>query len=335
MTPLDIVEQYRSGLKGYVPDPEADARFHAHLRATCGYAFAGDAIDDYHLNDIGKDRLSLPYLAALEMYPGCLPGGMQKRGSCVAWSTRNALMVSFCAYLKWGDNVERYAAPKVSEAAAMHGAFSTETIYWFRRHGGDGWQCSAAAQVATTECGLMPRMDYPGLGFDLTQYDPKTEGRWGASLPPENIQQACRQHISGSATVCKSWDDVRAMVASGYALATCGQEAFQMDRDENGVASRNYRDSWAHAMAVIAVDDRPEIRQRYSSNGKSGLVLVQNSWGNVNTGGDEVFGTSHKIPPGSFWARWDEFKDRYCVALGPSKGWPAMKLPNWGTEGIL
>lgn len=335
MTEESIVDQYRRGLRGYIPDPAKDAAFESHLRQTHGYFLAGDAADDYGLNDIGKDVVSLPYLAAMDIYPGCLPGGRQKRGSCVAWATRNALMVSFCSYLKYGENHERYAAPKLSDTAISHGAFSTEAIYWFRGHGSDGWQGSEAALVATTKSGLVARQKYDDLGLDLTVYNVNTEGRWGASPPPQSVRDVCVQHISGSATVCKSWHEVRSMVGAGYALQTCGMEAFEMTRDQYGVAARDHRDSWSHAMAVIAVDDRPSIRSMYSSDGKSGLVLVQNSWGDVVTGPDVVFGTGKTIPAGSFWARWEDFRERYCVAFGPSKGWAAMKVPNWGTENIL
>lgn len=335
MTSQEIVELYQRGFKGFVPDPRADEEFERYLRDTNQYALAGDAIDDFGLSDVGKDKVTLPYLAAEQIYPGCLPGGRQMRGSCVAWATRNALMVSFCSYVKYGTNAERYAAPKVSPVAVQHGVFSTEAIYWFRRHSGDGWQGSAAAQVATNESGLTPRQHYPELELDLTQYSPQTEAKWGLSLPPAQVRDMCRQHISGSATVCKSWNDVRSMVSSGYALQTCGMEAFEFQRDAYGVAKRDRSTSWAHAMAVIAVDDRPDVRQRYSSDGKTGLVLVQNSWGAVNKGPDIVIGTQKRIPPGSFWARWEDFKERYIVALGPSKGWKPMKLPNWGMENIL
>jgi hypothetical protein len=333
MTEDNIYQQYRGGkLLGYTPDPKADAAFDTFLRRNGYYANAGDAVDDYHLAEVGKDVVSLPYLAAMSMYPGCLGRQWQKRGSCVAWSTRNALMVSYCAYLKYGDNAEKFAAPTLSQTAIDNGAFSTEGIYWFRRHGSDGWQCSAAAQVATEECGLLERRNYQEIGIDLTQYDPRTEGRWGASLPPQNVRDLCNDHISGNATVCKTWEQVRSMVASGYALSTCGMEAFKFQRDEYGLCKRDHFDSWAHAMAVIGVDDRPEVRQRYSS----GLVLVQNSWPpEMVTGPDVVAGTSKRIPPCSFWARWEDFKNRYIVALGPSKGWTPAKMPNWGGEEIL
>lgn len=330
MTDQDILQEYEHGLQGYVPDAKVDGDFLRWLHETRQYASAGDAIHDYGLDEQGKGKLVMPFMAALEMYPGCLPGGRQMRGSCVAWSTRNALMVSFCSYLKYGSNKEGYTAPTLEPDAIQNGAFSTEGIYWFRRHGGDGWQCSAAAKVATEECGLLARKNYKELSLDLTRYDPETEGYWGSNLPPEKVRKECGLHLSGSATVCKTWAEVRDIIASGYACSTCGMEAWQMERDENGVAKRSSR-SWAHAMAIVAVDDRAETVSKYGC----GLVLVQNSWGNVNTGGDKVRGTSVTIPPGSFWARWNDFKDRYIVALGPCKGWPAMRLPNWGTEGIL
>lgn len=333
MTYDNIAEQYSGGkLLGYVPDPKADAAFDTFLRRNGYYASAGDAVDDYHLREVGKDVVSLPYLAALSVYPGCLGRKWQRRGSCVAWSTRNALLVSFCAYIKYGVNAEKFAAPALSDVAIENGAFSTDGIYWFRRHGGDGWQCSAAAQVATSECGLLERRRYDEVNLDLTEYNPAMEGRWGSSLPPQEVRDLCNDHISGNATVCKTWEEVRSMVASGYALSTCGMEAFKFQRDEYGVCKRDFFDSWGHAMAVIAVDDRPETRQKYGC----GLVLVQNSWPpNMLTGPDRVFGTNKMIPPGSFWARWDDFKNRYIVALGPSKGWAAGKMPNWGGEEIL
>ena len=332
---LDIVKQYERGsLKGYEPDPAEDWMFEESLRSKHGqYHSARDAVDAFDLKDVGINKVSLPYQAAMEMYPGCLPGGRQMRGSCVAWSTRNAAMVSFLAYIKYTPNPERYVPPMCSGEGVAHGLFSTEGIYWFRRHGRDGWQCSAAAKVATSECGLLVRHNYPDLGFDLTSYSPKTEGKWGSSLPPQDVRDECDNHLVSSATVVKGWDEARALISSGYAISTCGMEAWSMTRDEYGFARRS-SGSWAHAMAGIAVDDRDEVKEKYKCK-EGGLILIQNSWGNINKGGDKVRGTDKTIPPGSFWARWDDMRHRYMVALGPAKGWPCMLLPDWGTKGIV
>ena len=328
-----IVLDYESGrLKGYIPDARADASLVAFIRSAGGYAMAGDAIDDYGLAGSGAGKLSLPYLAALRFYPDCLPGGYQKRGSCVAWASRNASLVSYCSYIAYGQNNERFSLPVVSPVAMANGVASTEGIYWFRGHSGDGWQCSSAAQVLIEQCGLLLRQNYPELGLDLTEYDVNVEGKWGATAPPEKVRQACGQHLCSNATVCKTWEQVRDMIANGYAVSTCGQEAFVKDRDAYGVCKRNHGDSWAHAMAGIAADDRPEIVERYGC----GLVLIQNSWPmGYLKGPDVVMGTKQRIPPSSFWARWLDLKNRYIVAIGPSKGWPAATLPDWGLRGIL
>lgn len=330
MTGDELLAIYAAGFRGYIPDPKADARLELHLRRTGAYAYAGDAIADYHLEEVGKGKLSLPFLAAMTLYPHCLPGGAQGRGSCVAWSTRNAALVSYCAYIMYGANDEKFTAPEVSDKAVASGVFATEGIYWFRGHSGDGWQCSAAAEVATSKCGLLERRAYPELGLDLTAYSANTEGRWGGSPPPDKVQDVCRRHLCSNATVVKGWQEVRAMVASGYALSSCGSEAFTSTRDEWGVCRRT-SGTWHHAMAVHSVDDRPETHAKYGC----GLVGVQNSWGDYLRGEDGIHGTDHKLPVGAFWAKWTDFQNRYFVALGPSKGWPAAKLPDWGLGGVL
>lgn len=329
---MSIVEDYESGLTGFVPDKRADQRFEQYLLDNGGYASASDAILDYGLFNAGEGKLVLPYLAALEFYPGCLPGGYQRRGSCVAWSTRNAALVSYCAYIKWGRNDERFIPPAVSSVGIANGVASTEGIYWFRGKSSDGWQCSAAAQVAIERCGLLLRQRYEPENLDLTEYDVQLEGRWGGSQPPEHIQALCRKNLCSSATVAKGWEQVRDMLANGYALSTCGMEAFVKVRDSWGVCDRNRLGSWAHAMAATAVDDRAETHSKYGC----GLVLIQNSWPeSYLTGPDQIHGTSHRIPASSFWAKWTDVQNRYFVAIGPSKGWPANKLPNWGLKGIV
>lgn len=326
-----IIDAYRKGFRGYEPDPKADDAFAAHLRDVGGYANAGDACDDYGLTGTGAGRLSLTYVPALELFPDCLPGGAQGRGSCVAWSTRNTALVSYCAYLRYGTNDERFAIPDVSPTGIANGVFSTEGIYWHRRKASDGWQCSSAAKVATSECGLLIRKAYPELGLDLTKYSAATEGRWGASLPPENIRAECSKHLCRDATVADRWESVRDLLANGFALSTCGSEAFVSTRDEWGVCARNRLDVWYHAMAAVAADDRPETVAKYGC----GLVLLANSWGDYLRGQDIVYGTNIKIPVGSFWCRWLDIKDRYFVALGPAKGWAGKPLPDWGLRGII
>jgi hypothetical protein len=88
---------------------------------------------------------------------------------------------------------------------------------------------------------------------------------------------------------------------------------------------------WAHALAYLGVDDRPEIIERYGEP----LVLVQNSWGQWNDGGRKILGTNINIPVGSFWAKWSDLKNRYMIAFSSVSGWPPKKLKSYGSLGNI
>ena len=260
-SPEDCLAVYERGFAGFYPDPAAEARLLAEIEASGGYARALGAINFHQLYGAGENILSLPYLAAMRMYPGCLPGGSQARGDCVSWSMRSASLVSYCASLVWQDNSHRYAPPEVSDAARANGVFATETFYWFRAHSGEGWNCGDAARIALTKSGMMVRKNYPEIGIDLEEYSGATAGKWGASTPPEKVIAVTSQHLLSAATVCKTWEEVRDMLANGFALATCGSEAFERSRDEFGFCRRS-NSVWQHAMSFIAADDRREVKQR-------------------------------------------------------------------------
>jgi hypothetical protein len=332
-SPEDCVALYERGFPGFYPDPAAEAALMAEVEARGGYSRALGAISRFNLYGAGEGVLSLPYLAAMQMYPDCLPGGSQARGDCVSWSLRSASLVSYCASLLWGDNPDRYAPPVVSDTARTNGVFATETFYWFRGHSGEGWNCGDAARIAITKSGMTVRKNYPDIGIDLEEYSGATAGKWGANSPPEKIIAVTSQHLFSTATLCKTWEEVRDMLANGFALATCGGEAFERTRDEYGFC-RLSNSVWRHAMSFIAADDREEVRRRYRCR-EGGLVLVQNSWGNYCGDACPIYGSKHKIPAGSFWARWDDVRDRYMVAIGGGKGFAANAVPRWSLASII
>lgn len=322
---------YEAGYQGTYSDPEAVESFSRRIEQFGGQRYGEDAVRSYGLKGIGAGKLSLPFLAVTQNFPNALPGYAQERGSCVAHSTRNALWVSYMAELVYGQNPERHSIPKLSPEAEKSGCISSSGIYWYRNHGGDGWNCAAAAEVALTKSAMWLCQDYPEFGFDLTKYSGSTEGKWGRTPPPEAVTKHGQQYLCRNATVCRDYEALRDLLATGVAISTCGSEAWQNRRNEFGVASRSMS-RWAHAMAVIACDDRPETVEREGC----GLLAVQNSWGsNWISGETLIHGTKHRIPQGAFWARWDDFHNRYCIALGASVGWPARRLPNWGLGGII
>ncbi len=326
----DILAEYERGFVGVYSDPSADARLYQHIDEIGGYADGGMACRMSGIEGTGAGKLSIPFMATLRLYPGSLPGGAQKRGDCVSWSTRNAGLVSYCASLLYGKNEGKNDAPPASIAAVENGVLSTESFYWYRGYDGDGWTCTAAADVAMKSCGLVLRQPYADLGFDLTTYSPNTAGKWGRQPPPSDVRQMTSQYLIRNATNCTTWEQVRDLLANGYALSTCGMEAWSSQRDQHGICNRK-AGTWAHAIAAIGADDRDEVKRRYGAP----LLLMHNSWGEYLSGPRTIFGTAIEIPKGCYWTRWDDAARRTFIALGTGKGWAAKKMPDWGLGGVL
>ena len=181
-----------------------------------------------------------------------------------------------------------------------------------------------------SKSGLWLRQNYPELGFDLTEYSGRMTERWGRTSPPAEVKAVGQEHLVRTATRASTFEEVRDLIANGYAITSCGGESFSNRRDKCGVSERT-RGGWAHAMAYLGVDDRPEIHELYDGP----LVLVQNSWGSGWIDGPrDVWGTSLKIPHGAFWARWSDLDRRRAIAFSGVMGWPAQQLPDW-TGGVL
>ncbi len=325
----DIIELYEQGFVGASYDAVAAYDLRKAIMDAREEIEARDAIAKYHLGNTGTGRLVLPYTAAMEIYPECLPGGRQRRGSCVAWCTRNAAMVSYCAHVKYGT--DNFVAPEISTDGIENGCFSTDAIYWWRGKDSDGWFCDAAARIAMTKGGLVIRKPYPSVGLDLTKYDPAMEGKWGRKPPPADVADICDNNLVKNITEVKSYEEARDMIANGYALSTCGSEAFAKKRKgPYGICERS-SGTWYHAMAIIAGDFRKDTIKK-----EGPLFLVQNSWGNyLGNSHNTVYGTNQTIPEGSFWARWDDLDRRRIVAIGTSHGWPAQNLPDFGLTDVI
>lgn len=330
---FDVVKAYETGFVGAYDDPEAAEALRDQIRSAGGIPDGAMACSAFKLEDSGKGKISLPVFEILKLYPHCLPGGSQGRGDCVSWSTRNACLGTMCCDVTSGlpDPVsgKLEGAPFVSETARVNGVLSTEAFYNWRRHGGDGWSCSAAARVALNESGLWLRKKYDEINVDFTTYSARNAGLYGAKTPPNSWLEIGKNNLVQTITEIDSYEVLRDLLANGYCVSSCGMEGFSNRRDENGVSARSGR--WAHAMAYLGVDDREETKKRYAEP----LVLVQNSWGDWNDGPRTIFGLRLSIPVGSFWAKWSDIKDRYMVAMSGVNGWPPKKLTDFGSIGRI
>lgn len=330
---FDVAKAYETGFVGAYSNPEAAEALRDQIKNAGGIPDGAMACSAFNLEETGKDKLSLPVMEIIKLYPDCLPGGAQGRGDCVSWSTRNACLGTMCCDITSGvaDKVSGRleGAPEVSEAARLNGVLSTEAFYNWRRHGGDGWSCAEAAQVALNESGLWLRKKYDEINVDFTTYSSRNAGLYGSRTPPDSWLEVGKNHLVQTITEVESYEVLRDLLANGYCISSCGSEGFSSSRDTNGVSSR--KGSWAHALAYLGVDDRPEIIKLYGEP----LVLVQNSWGDWNDGPRNIFGTQLVIPIGSFWAKWSDIKNRYMVAISGVNGWPPKKLPHYGSIGKI
>lgn len=329
LSPHEVVRRYESGMVGAWGDPEAKADLLGSVqwpdgeKAAHEFGFAGSAAGQLVPAWAGVERL----------FPGCWPGSAQTRGDCVSHSTRNGGLTAVAGDILGGKPDETTGQVEgepgdISESGKRDGIFSSEAIYWWRRHGGDGWSCGEASSVLKNESGLWVRKDYPELGVDLSQYSGSTAGKYGSRTPPENYLAEGAKHRIRTVTEVNSFDAVRDYLANGYGISTCGGEGWSSSRDENGFSRR--QGGWSHALAFVGADDRDIIKQKYGEP----LVLILNSWGKWNSGGRTVLGTNLQIPEGSFWAKWSDAKNRDMYAYSSVNGWPPRKIvwlptPGW------
>ncbi len=324
-----IVRMYESGFAGCGIDEERKEQ----LLRSCGWPDGSKAAHEFGFADSAAGQLVPAWLGVEKTFPGCWPGSAQTRGDCVSHSTRNGGLMAVVGDILRGKPDEvtgKVEGPPtdVAESGKRDGIFSTEAIYWWRDHGGDGWSCGHAASVIKTESGLWVRKAYPELGVDLSQYSGKVAGKYGARNPPETYLAEGAKHRIREVTELRTFEEVRDYLANGYGISTCGSQGWSSSRDENGFSRRQGR--WAHALAFIGADDRDIIKQKYGQP----LILILNSWARWNSGGRRVLGTQYDIPEGAYWALASDALARDIYAFSSVHGWPPGKIiweptPGW------
>lgn len=341
----EVIKIYESGGVGAEDDPDARDQF----KSMMAYPVGEDAAHIFNLADTGVGKLVIPFVHALEMFPGCWPGAVgQGRGDCVSWGTRNSSLLTMVCDIVSGQPDEKTGQPEekpeVPEEGIRHGVLSTETFYWYRGYNGDGWSCPAAANVATQKSGLMIRKDYTQeFGINLTKYSAKTAGAYGSRAPTDAIRQLGQQHLIHTGTRISTPEATRDFLWNGYGILDCGGEGYSSTRDQYGVSKQ--RGSWSHSMTEIGFDDRDVIKAIFNEP----LVLILNSWAVFNSGPRDIYQSASLVPPnkkalwetlgivnkttgnimipeGSFWTPWSQARRRERIAMSGAKGWPAKNI---------
>jgi hypothetical protein len=248
-TPRDLLKAYKEGFVGSYCDPKDLDKLLGELPHPLFGAAA------YDLYDSGKGKLALPFKNLLRFDPGFGPAEKQVVGDCVSHSTRNAVDITRSCEIINGEREEFIA----------RGA--TEGIYGSRGHGGEGMTCSGAARFVNKTGGLLIRKKYGSI--DLSSYQGKLAASWGRGGAPQSLITEAQKHQVKTVSLINTVAQARDALANGYSISVCSMSGFSSRRDKYGIAARS--GSWAHAMAMIAMDDTQEI---YNET----LFLVQNCY---------------------------------------------------------
>lgn len=148
---------------------------------------------------------------------------------------------------------------------------------------GDGSVGAWAARYVN-EYGALARGKYGDI--DLSVYNGNVARSWGmpSKGAPSLLIPIAKEHPIQTVSLVSTYEEVRDLIANGYAVSICSNQGFSAKRDKDGFAKP--QGSWAHCMSILGVDDsfsRP-------------AVLIQNSWGTWNSGPKR-----HDQPDGSFW----------------------------------
>lgn len=240
------------------------------------------------IKDSGKGKRVLLYDFIRKASNGEYPKRKQTIGDCVAHGAAYAVDAVKSVDIILKNEFEEW----VEETATEDIYAGSRVQIGGGRIRGDG-SIGAWAARYVNEYGALPRGKYGNV--DLTTYSgskARSWGRGGAGVPKSLIPTA-KKHPIQTVSQVTTYEEVRDLIANGYAVTIASMQGFSSKRDSEGFARP--QGSWAHQMSILAVDDE------YKRPG----VLVQNSWGTWNSGPKR-----HDQPNGSFWVDAEEIERR-------------------------
>ena len=276
-SPNELEEIYNSGYCGVIPDRAA--YYSLRTLAPRFYNVYPEA------KGRGKGKASMPFKAALTLDKDFGGYESQTTGDCVSHYTRNAGMMDYCIDSLFGET-------------KFKGRLATENIYGARGHAGQGANCSRLAEYVSQngDGGFLPRDNYitdDGV-VDLTVYDSQLGHLWGRRGTPSWLNKIASENKALRVFSLKSVEEMIDAFAMGFGITMCSSYGFSSTRNSDGVADKE--GSWNHAMSWCGVDDTEWAHDKYGGP----ITLVQNSWGEWNTGGK-----IHDQPDGSFFIKPD------------------------------
>ena len=301
-TPRQLLKAYRQGFSGSICDPHDVSNLLGELPMPVFGAAA------HGLKNTGGRQLSLPFKSLLKFDSG-FGSEQQTTGDCVSHSTRNAVDITRSVEIDIKGDREGFVA---------RGA--TEGIYQSRGHRAQGMSCSKAARYVHQNGGILLRKEYDDI--DLSIYNSAIGARH--RLPSSVYVDEAQKHQVKTISLISTVEEARDALANGYAISVCSGYGFSSRRDKHGIAKRY--GSWNHAMCWCACDDTREV---YNET----LFLIQNSWGNWNSGPKR-----YAQPDGSFWVREKDARgmlsEQGAWVFSDVEGFPPRKV-DWTLEEVF
>lgn len=227
-------------------------------------------------------------------------------GSCVSFGTNTAIRRTMACEIFAGELEEfRDIAEEVT-----YGGSRIEV--GGGRIRGDG-SVGAWAAKFVEQWGVVARAVYGSL--DLSRYSESRCRDFGRNGVPSDLEDAARQHPVKTVTQVRNWEEAKRALASGYGIAICSDQGFEMRRDGRGIADP--RGSWAHCMALDGY--HVEAGREYGH--------IENSWGPDAHTGPVGWGDP---PTSGFWAESGVIdrmlRQNDSWAFSAVQGFPARSL---------
>ncbi len=307
-TPYSLLRAYEDGLGGYIPDPRATNEF----LETQKYQYFREP----NIYGSGRGKRALLWQYAKKLDPSCFTEA-QETGDCVSHGSRNARDVTRAVEI---------LVKKEPESWFKKGA--TEPTYGARGHSGQGMSPARASQFER-DVGFLARTDHGVV--DLSKYNWKIGDRWGKTGVPNDVQELCKKNKVGVITLVRTQEELMDALFNGYAAHSGQFASWSPSPNDKHIHPRTSK-GWAHDMAIVGYDDTQEFWPFR-------VWFIANSWGAWN---QKPKGWPTEYPewvPGMIVTSAEDFdvcvQGGDCWVYGSIDGYPAQRLPDFGTIGML
>jgi hypothetical protein len=262
-----------------------------------------------------KGKLCAPWKFYLRSDAELALSGAQLTGDCVSWGVRTASDITRCWKI-WMSGGHEYRKRQ-----------ATCLIYSGRGHNGRGaspaklskWHVNTGFLLEDVFTGT------DGKKWDFTTYSNYVRlgmsyGRVGF---PNSITDITKEFRHQQTSLTEDMDSLADCLYNGYG-AHCGSG---IGVSSTGDPISSLRGYWAHDMAIVGFDDRPETHEKYGSR----IWFWDNSWGNWNRvsnipddwkpWGQGMFALSEN-------STWKAVRQGGTWVFAETKGFPAQPFDN-------